>query len=221
MPRHTNQGSWTRLPWFRERDRDFRARSLNLSRSVDRADPASATIARTLSNSAPLGDTVTDAVPIPENLHRWAARYLAGSTWATDVSWPRSTSQVWRVEGKTAVYAKISPSRPALDREIRAYRYARTALPPGAAPRMIAYDVDKLTLLTSAVPGAVVRGLPLAGDDGLHVHRLAGSLVRRWHDHEDSASDSARVTISAAMAAQATERSRAVPPGDRAPPPQR
>jgi len=44
---------------------------------------------------------LTPTAQIPEDLHRWAEQHLPGTTRATDTSWPRSTSQVWRVDGES------------------------------------------------------------------------------------------------------------------------
>ncbi|WP_250639383.1 aminoglycoside phosphotransferase family protein [Frankia sp. AiPa1] len=149
---------------------------------------------------------LTPTAPIPEDLHRWAEQHLPGTTRATDTSWPRSTSQVWLVDGEsTSVYVKISPSRRAFEREIHAHRHARAALPPTAAPRLIAYDTRTLALLTTAVPGAVVRGLPLDPDIETRVHHLGGTLLRGWHDHPEAEPEGAREAVTASMTAQAAE----------------
>lgn len=149
---------------------------------------------------------MTAATPMPTDLHQWVTRYLPALARTTDTSWPRSTSQVWRVDsGTEAVYAKISPSKGAFERELRGYQHAATALPPHGAPKLIAYDRPRLAILTSGVAGSVVRGLPLAAVVEARVHHLAGSLLQLWHTQPRPCPAGARHAVATSLSAQAAE----------------
>ncbi|MFD9562203.1 aminoglycoside phosphotransferase family protein [Streptomyces sp. NPDC059994] len=107
------------------------------------------------------------------------------------MSWPRGNSRVWRLStaATTAAYVKISPSIADYDREIAGYAYAARALAPHEAPRLLAADPGLQAIMSSPLPGQVVRGLPLAPVAlEQHVHELAGRVLRRWHDHSGAAS---------------------------------
>ncbi|WP_043463682.1 aminoglycoside phosphotransferase family protein [Kitasatospora sp. MBT66] len=143
--------------------------------------------------------------PLPEVL-AWAAEHLPGPVEATDCSWPRETSRVWRLDGPdgAAVFLKISPDEAAYAREVAGYAYAARVLMKGQAPLLLAGDPGLRTLLTSALPGRVVRDLPLERGVEVRLHQDAGRLLRSWHDHSGpTAAD--RAAVAEAMGAYAQE----------------
>ncbi|MEV3927726.1 phosphotransferase [Actinomadura coerulea] len=77
--------------------------------------------------------------------------------------------------------------------------------PPWARPRLIAAAPALRAILTTAPPGTVVRILHLAPAAETHVHRLAGGLLRCWHDHPAPAPPQARAAVATALAGQARE----------------
>lgn len=146
--------------------------------------------------------------PLPDTLREWAAAHFAPScpVTATDVSWPRGSSRVWRATaGSYAVYVKLSPSTQDFVREVAGYAHAARALAPGSAPRLIAADPDLGAIMSTALPGRVVRGLPLPPHDEREAHHQAGQLLRRWHEHSPQASERDRAAVREDIAEQARE----------------
>ncbi|MFE5797150.1 aminoglycoside phosphotransferase family protein [Streptomyces sp. NPDC056503] len=146
--------------------------------------------------------------PLPPDLRRWITENLPGSDTHTaeDVSWDRGDSRVWRVPaGETKVFVKLSPSLKDYEREVAGYAYAARVLAPHEAPRLLAADPSLQAIMTSLLPGRVVRGLPLNSNEELQVHERAGNLLRRWHDASPTASKQDHDTIHASMASQASE----------------
>ncbi|MYS86460.1 aminoglycoside phosphotransferase family protein [Embleya scabrispora] len=137
---------------------------------------------------------MTSSASLPPDLRKWVALRLAGPITVTDVSWPRDNSLVWRVStGAEEAYVKLSPTAQAFAREVHAYRHAAEFLGPDEAPRLLAADPGLRAILTSPLPGLIVKDLPLPADKELRVHELAGALLGRWHSRTSSAvSDSAR-----------------------------
>lgn len=143
---------------------------------------------------------------LPDDLRRWIAGRLPGADTVTDVSWAREHSRVWRVAaGADAVFVKISPTTRAYEREVRGYAHATRALCPDTAPRLIAADPDLRSLMSSPLPGRVVRDLPLTRATERRVHEQAGRLLRRWHDHSPPPTARDRAATRAAVAEQAQE----------------
>lgn len=97
------------------------------------------------------------------------------------------------------------PTFVAYTHEVHAYEHARRALAAGEAPSLLASDPSLRAILTSPLPGRVVRGLPLETQDERRVHELAGSLLRRWHNSTDPPSDQVRETVRTSVAEQAHE----------------
>ncbi|KIF75594.1 aminoglycoside phosphotransferase [Streptomyces sp. 150FB] len=149
---------------------------------------------------------MSQKAPIPAELLRWAAEHLPDLDQVTDVSWPRDDSRVWRVAaGADVVFLKLAPSTKDYEREILGYAYAARVLAPHEAPRLLASDPGLQAIMTSALPGRIVRDLPLRPEEERRVHELAGRLLRRWHDHSDPASGQDSEIIRAAFADQAQE----------------
>lgn len=149
---------------------------------------------------------MSQKTPIPPELLRWATQHLPGVDQAIDVSWSREDSRVWRVAaGADVAFLKLAPSTKDYEREILGYAYAARVLAPHGAPRLLASDPSLEAIMTSALPGRIVRDLPLQPEEERHVHELAGRLLRRWHDHSDPASGKDLKTIRSALADQAQE----------------
>ncbi|MGW4890680.1 aminoglycoside phosphotransferase family protein [Kitasatospora sp. NPDC004240] len=144
---------------------------------------------------------------LPPKLVAWVAEHLPGSVEATDCSWPRATSRVWRLDRPDggAAFLKISPDEAAYAREVAGYVYASRVLAQEQAPRLLAGELRLRALLTSALPGRVVRDLPLPCAAEVRLHEDAGQLLRRWHDHSGTGAAADRAAVRAAMDAHAQE----------------
>ncbi|WP_246096751.1 aminoglycoside phosphotransferase family protein [Streptomyces botrytidirepellens] len=124
----------------------------------------------------------------------------------TDASWPRGDSRVWRVCADLGeIFVKLYPSTEKYEREVLGCEHATQALAPDEAPHLLASDPDRSAVVLSALPGRVVRGLPLERTEEQHVHRLAGNLLRRWHDAPELISDLELQRIMASVNMQADE----------------
>nr|BEK71416.1 aminoglycoside phosphotransferase family protein [Kitasatospora purpeofusca] len=146
--------------------------------------------------------------PFPPELRDWVAAHLPGPAAVKDRSWPRSTSRVWHVtaeDGTGGAYVKISPSAGEFEREVAGYAYAAAHLDDTQAPRLLAADPDLLAILSTPLPGHVVRGLTLPADTELRLYEDAGGLLRRWHDASAPATDADRAAVRADLEEQAQE----------------
>ncbi|KDN81048.1 aminoglycoside phosphotransferase family protein [Kitasatospora cheerisanensis] len=143
----------------------------------------------------------------PPVLLAWAAGHLPGPVTAADCSGPRATSRVWRISGPegAAAFLKINPDDDTFAREVAGYAYAARFLPERQVPRLLASEPRLRALLSSALPGRVVRGLPLDRGVELRVHEDAGRLLRRWHDHSDAGTATDRAAVREAVGAHARE----------------
>jgi Ser/Thr protein kinase RdoA (MazF antagonist) len=146
---------------------------------------------------------------LPVHLHQWVARHVTGMDTAavTDTSWPRGDSRVWHVRTGhgSEVFVKLYPSIETFQREVKGCEHATRALAADEAPQLLASDPEGPAVILSALPGRVVRGLPLEQPVELRVHRLAGDLLRRWHGTKEPISDPEHARILASVTAQATE----------------
>ena len=149
---------------------------------------------------------MTSRAPLPAAVRRWAAGRLTGLVTVTNVSWPREDSRVWYVASDTAAaYVKLSPTVDDFTREVYCYQHAARSLAPHAAPRLLAADQGLRAILTSPLPGRVVRGLLLAPDVERRVHELAGRLLRCWHDYPEPTPTTAHTDVKASFMTQAEE----------------
>ncbi|MEV0442943.1 aminoglycoside phosphotransferase family protein [Streptomyces spectabilis] len=151
---------------------------------------------------------MTNAVSLPPDLHQWVARHVTGMDTAavTDASWPRGDSRVWRVSADHGeVFVKLYPSTEKYEREVKGCAHAVRTLAANEAPRLLASDPQRPAVVLSALPGRVVRGLPLEQAEEQHVHRLAGDLLRRWHKVPEPISDLEHERIMASVTAQTDE----------------
>lgn len=148
---------------------------------------------------------MTSSATLPPALRQWVTHRLAGLNTVTDVSWPRHNSLVWRVtSGTQEVYVKISPTEHDFTREVHAYHRAARALGPAEAPRLLAADPELRAIMTSPLPGLIVKDLNLPAEQELRVHELAGHLLRRWHAQNPSeASEPVRDEAIASVVEQA------------------
>ncbi|MGH3888321.1 MAG: aminoglycoside phosphotransferase family protein [Pseudonocardiaceae bacterium] len=143
--------------------------------------------------------------PLPADLRQWVTHHLPGLDTVVDVSWPRGCSRVWRVaSGTDEVYVKLGSTEKDYAREVHAYEHA-ARFAPHEVPRLLAADPDLRAIMTSPVPGLVVRGLPLTVEVETRVHELAGRLLRRWHDLPEPITEQARDAIRPSVAEQADE----------------
>lgn len=149
---------------------------------------------------------MTDSTLLPDDLLAWIGRHLRGVEQATDVSWPRGDSRVWRVAaGPTVVFVKLSPTATDYHREVRGYDFTARALADHQAPRLLATNPDLMAIMSSPLPGRVVRGLPLQPGVEHRVHALAGELLRRWHDRSSPGTEQDRQAVRASFQDQAQE----------------
>lgn len=151
---------------------------------------------------------MTKAVSLPPDLHQWVARHITGMDAAavTDASWPRGDSRVWRVSAhRGEVFVKLYPSAEKYEREVKGCEHSARALAADEAPRLLAMNPERPAVILSSLSGRVVRGLPLEKAEEQHVHRLAGDLLRRWHDTSEPISDLEHERIMASVTAQADE----------------
>ncbi|MFB7675405.1 aminoglycoside phosphotransferase family protein [Kitasatospora purpeofusca] len=146
------------------------------------------------------------AKPFPPELRDWVAGHLPGLDTSEDRSWPRNSSRVWRVTaGPRTAYVKIGPGDLDYEREVAGYAYAAAHLTDLEAPRLLAADPHLRAILSSVLPGRVVRDLPLEPHAELRLHEDAGRLLRRWHDASGPGTAADRAAVRAEMREQAQE----------------
>ncbi|MER5868058.1 hypothetical protein [Kitasatospora sp. NPDC002040] len=98
-----------------------------------------------------------------------------GISGEADVSWPRDNSRVWQLHATAGTaYVKVQPDLASYRRKVHAYEQVVHRLSDGRAPRLLASNPDLLAVLISAVPGRVVRDLPLEAVVERRVHQHAG-----------------------------------------------
>ncbi|MFJ5071642.1 aminoglycoside phosphotransferase family protein [Kitasatospora sp. NPDC088556] len=148
---------------------------------------------------------MTPAKHFPPELHDWVADHLPGLAASEDRSWPRSNSLVWHVRGDWDAYVKISPNDLDFEREVAGYAYAEAHLTDQEAPRLLACDPHLRAILSSPLPGRVVRDLPLETSTELRLHEDAGRLLRRWHDASEPGTDADRAAVRSDMQDKAQE----------------
>jgi len=121
---------------------------------------------------------------LPADLAAFAREVIGDITAITDRSWARQSSAVWEITdtAKDHWFVKCHPSSEFHEREVVAYRRWVTTLGAGRAPVLIAADASRLAIITSAIPGRVVRGLSMTTSEEREVHRQAGILLRALHE---------------------------------------
>lgn len=149
---------------------------------------------------------MTESKPLPDDLRAWVGGHLPGVEQTTDVSWPRSNSRVWRLAaGPTAAFVKLSPTETSYHREILGYAFAARALADHEAPKLLATNPELKAIMSSPLPGQVVRDLPLTAEAERRLHELAGRLLRRWHDRSTPGTEQDRQAVRASVQHQARE----------------
>jgi 8-oxo-dGTP diphosphatase len=121
---------------------------------------------------------------LPADLAAFAREVIGEIAAITDRSWARQSSEVWEITdtAKGHWFVKCHPSRRFHEREVVAYRQWVRALGAGRAPVLIAADASRLAIITSAIPGQVVRGLSMTKLEEREVHWQAGILLRALHE---------------------------------------
>ncbi|MFJ3673406.1 aminoglycoside phosphotransferase family protein [Streptomyces sp. NPDC090106] len=151
---------------------------------------------------------MTHAACLPPDLHQWVARHVAalGTAAVTDASWPRGNSRIWHVRTDHGeVFVKLYPSTETYEREVKGCEHAARVLADSEAPHLLASDPQRPAVILTALPGRVVRGLLLEQAEEQRVHRLAGDLLRRWHDADEPISHRGHQRIMESVTAQADE----------------
>ncbi|MEV5295282.1 phosphotransferase [Streptomyces sp. NPDC053741] len=130
---------------------------------------------------------MTQPATPPPALLAWASRELGARPAVKDVSHPRESSRVWRLDlpGAVRFYLKISPKAVMYERETLALRSAAPALGAGAAPQLRASSAEDLALLLTAVPGRPLKHLKLSPVEEARAHRHGGALLARLHAASD------------------------------------
>ncbi|MEU2828714.1 phosphotransferase [Streptomyces lavendulae] len=122
------------------------------------------------------------AVELPYRLRVFAEQAIGRIAHATEVSWVRTGSRVWRITGAAggAWYLKRHRGPKFHDREVAAYRSWVPALGP-RAPRLIAADPATQALVVSSLAGRSLHGMVLGAADEARVQHDLGRLVRALH----------------------------------------
>ncbi|MXG29810.1 phosphotransferase [Streptomyces sp. YIM 132580] len=107
--------------------------------------------------------------------------------------------------GTHHAYVKISSSALDFERKVAGYAFAAEHLSEAQAPRLLASNPDLSALLSSALPGRVVRDLLLELGVELRLYEDAGRLLRRWHDASAPGTSADRAAVRSDMEDQARE----------------
>ncbi|APU42963.1 NUDIX domain-containing protein [Streptomyces sp. TN58] len=121
-------------------------------------------------------------VEVPHGLRMFAEQAVGRIVEATEVSWVRTGSRVWRLSGPGGGtwYLKRHRGVRFHDREVTAYRSWVPAL--GArAPRLVAADTAVRAVVVTALPGHPLHGLVLGAADEARVQQALGRLVGVLH----------------------------------------
>lgn len=144
-----------------------------------------------------------------------------------DRSWPRDNSVVWEIADSCGRhwFVKRHPTPRFHAREVNAYREWTAALGPNHTPRLAGVDAAAAAIVVSALPGKVMKTLPLTDEDEAETYRQLGELTRRLHEAappRDDTTDLAR-TVQRGRGASAARRrtprrsaNRSYPPACRA-----
>ncbi|MEU3910800.1 NUDIX domain-containing protein [Streptomyces sp. NPDC029721] len=121
-------------------------------------------------------------VEVPYGLRMFAEQAVGRIAEATEVSWVRTGSRVWRLSGPGGGTWYLKRHRGARfhDREVAAYRSWVPAL--GArAPRLVAADTEGQAVVVTALPGHPLHGMVLGAADEARVQQALGRLVGVLH----------------------------------------
>ncbi|MFJ4316507.1 phosphotransferase [Streptomyces lavendulae] len=121
-------------------------------------------------------------VEVPYGLRVFAEQAVGRIVEATEVSWVRTGSRVWRLAGPGGGtwYLKRHRGEKFHDREVAAYRSWVPAL-GGRAPRLVAADTAARAVVVTALPGHPLHGMVLGAADEARVQQALGRLVGVLH----------------------------------------
>ncbi|MBW5480798.1 phosphotransferase [Streptomyces bambusae] len=123
-----------------------------------------------------------DGVELPYRLRMFAEQAIGTISGATEVSWVRTGSRVWRLTGPGGGtwYLKRHRGAKFHGREVVAYRSWVPRLGP-RAPRLVAADTDTQAVIVTALPGRPLHGMVLDAVEEARVQYALGRLVRALH----------------------------------------
>ncbi|MET9605322.1 phosphotransferase [Streptomyces sp. NPDC006512] len=121
-------------------------------------------------------------VELPRRLRTFAEQAIGRIEQATEVSWLRAGSRVWRLTGTGGGtwFLKRHRGPKFHDREVAAYRSWVPALGP-RAPRLVAADTAAQTVVVTALAGSPLHGMGLSAAGEARVQHGLGRLVRALH----------------------------------------
>ncbi|MFD6464831.1 NUDIX domain-containing protein [Streptomyces goshikiensis] len=119
---------------------------------------------------------------LPYRLRVFAERAVGRIAEASEVSWVRSGSRVWRLTGPGGGIWYLKRHRGAKfhDREVDAYRSWVASLGP-RAPRLVAAETAAQAVVVTALPGRPLHGLVLDPADEARVQHGLGQLTSTLH----------------------------------------
>ncbi|MFJ8162375.1 phosphotransferase [Streptomyces sp. NPDC096136] len=143
-------------------------------------------------------------VELPHPLRVFAERAVGRIARASEVSWVRTGSRVWKLTGSGGGtwYLKRHRGQRFHGREVFAYRSWVPALGP-RAPRLVAADTEARAVVVTALPGRPLHGMVLDPADEAHIQRGLGRLTRALHR---GAPERAAESATAAEATEAADK---------------
>ncbi|MFE1558332.1 phosphotransferase [Streptomyces sp. NPDC058734] len=119
---------------------------------------------------------------LPYRLRLFAEQAIGRIAEASEVSWVRTGSRVWRLTapGGGTWYLKRHRGAKFHGREVSAYRSWVPSLGP-RAPRLVAADTDAQAVVVTALPGRPLHGMVLDPADEARIQHALGRLVRALH----------------------------------------
>ncbi|MFF4448235.1 phosphotransferase [Streptomyces sp. NPDC001502] len=130
-----------------------------------------------------LAGPATGGVELPYRLRVFAEQAIGRIAHATEVSWVRTGSRVWRLTGAGGGtwFLKRHRGSKFHDREVAAYRSWVPALEP-RAPRLVAADTALQAVVVTALTGRSPHGMVLGAAAEARVQHGLGGLTRAFHD---------------------------------------
>ncbi|MCB5166487.1 phosphotransferase [Streptomyces bambusae] len=128
------------------------------------------------------GPPANGGAELPHGLVEFAEQAVGRIARATEVSWVRTGSRVWRLTGADGGtwYLKRHRGAKFHDREVAAYRSWVPAL-GSRAPRLVAADTAARAVVVSALAGRALHGAVLSAAEEARVQHGLGGLVRALH----------------------------------------
>ncbi|MFI7356195.1 NUDIX domain-containing protein [Streptomyces avidinii] len=124
----------------------------------------------------------TGAVELPYRLRMFAEQAIGRIEKATEVSWVRTGSRVWKLTGPGGGtwYLKRHRGPKFHGREVAAYRSWVPALGP-RAPRLVAVDTEAQAVVVTALAGRPLHGMTLDAADEARIQHALGRLTSALH----------------------------------------